>query len=133
MVRIRLRRVGSAHQPSYRIVVADSESPRDGRFIEIIGSYNPLTNPATVEMKDDRAAYWLSRGAQPSDAVERMLQKRGVYDKVKELRAAAKAPAAAEPAPVAAAPELPAPEAAPELPAPEAAPELPAPTPETTA
>jgi small subunit ribosomal protein S16 len=78
MVRIRLRRVGKKGQPSYRVVVADKESPRDGRFIEIIGFYNPRTNPPTMEIKDDRALYWLSQGAQPSDAVARMLRKLGI-------------------------------------------------------
>ena len=91
MVRIRLRRVGSTHQPSYRIVIADAESPRDGDFIEVIGYYNPRTDPPTVEVKDERALYWLSVGAQPSEAVERMLRKRGVYDRLAEQRAEAKA------------------------------------------
>jgi small subunit ribosomal protein S16 len=69
MVRIRLRRVGLRKQPSYRIVVADRESPRDGRYIEIIGFYNPRTEPITMELKEDRALYWLSVGAQPSEPV----------------------------------------------------------------
>jgi small subunit ribosomal protein S16 len=81
MVRIRLRRVGAKHQPSYRVVVADQRSPRDGRFIEIIGHYNPRTDPPTVEIKEDRALFWLDRGAQPSDAVARMLQNAGIQDK----------------------------------------------------
>lgn len=78
MVRIRLRRMGKKGQPSYRVVVADSESPRDGRFIEIIGSYNPRTDPPTIEIQQDRAQYWLSVGAQPSDPVVRLLRKVGV-------------------------------------------------------
>ena len=78
MVRIRLRRTGKKKQPSYRVVVADSESPRDGRFIENIGFYNPRTDPPTIEIKEDRAQYWLSQGAQPSDAVARLLRKKGV-------------------------------------------------------
>ncbi len=80
MVRIRLRRMGAKKKPFYRIVVADKRSPRDGRFIETIGTYNPLTNPETVEIKLDRAAYWLSKGAQPSDAVARLLRTAGLLD-----------------------------------------------------
>lgn len=80
MVRIRLRRVGAKGQPAYRVVVADQESPRDGRFIEIIGHYNPLTDPATMDIKQDRALYWLGQGAQPSDAALRILNKLGVME-----------------------------------------------------
>ena len=80
MVRIRLRRVGAKKQPQYRVVVADSEAPRDGRFIEIIGHYNPRTDPPTMTIKAERALYWLSQGAQPSDAVLRILRKLGVMD-----------------------------------------------------
>jgi small subunit ribosomal protein S16 len=82
MVRIRLARVGAKKQPSYRVVVADQHSPRDGRFIEIIGHYNPRTEPATMVVKEDRALYWLGRGAQPSEAVARILDKTGVLAKV---------------------------------------------------
>ncbi len=89
MVRIRLRRVGAKKQPSYRVVVADSESPRDGRFIEIIGFYNPRTEPPTIEIKAERALYWLQQGAQPSDAVARMLRNLGIIDKLAELKAGA--------------------------------------------
>ena len=78
MVRIRLRRVGAKKQPSYRIVVAESEASRDGRYIENIGFFNPRTEPETVELSADRALYWLSVGAQPSDAVRRLLVKTGV-------------------------------------------------------
>ena len=81
MVRIRLRRVGAKKQPSYRVVVADQRSPRDGRFIEIIGHYNPRTDPPTVVIKEDRALHWLSTGAQPSDPVGRMLKNLGIMDK----------------------------------------------------
>ncbi len=87
MVRIRLRRVGAKKQPSYRVVVADARSPRDGRFIEIIGFYNPRTEPPTVQIKEDRALYWLSVGAQPSDPVTRMLKKMGTFDKLIRLKA----------------------------------------------
>ena len=89
MVRIRLRRVGAKKQPSYRVVVADSESPRDGRFIETIGFYNPRTEPPTVEIKAERALYWLQHGAQPSDAVARMLRNLGIMDKLAKLKAGA--------------------------------------------
>lgn len=77
-VRIRLRRTGAKGQASYRIVVADARSPRDGRFLENIGHYNPRTDPATVEIDDERARYWLAQGAQPSDAVARLLEKKGL-------------------------------------------------------
>lgn len=87
MVRIRLRRVGAKGQPSYRIVVADQRSPRDGRFIEIIGHYNPRTDPETVVVDAERAAYWLDMGAQPSEAVERMLRKAGAYEALAARRA----------------------------------------------
>lgn len=91
MVRIRLRRTGKKGQPSYRVIVADKEAPRDGKFIENIGFYNPQTDPPTMQIDTDRAKYWLSLGAQPSDAVARLLHKAGVEVKVK-------ARAAAEPA-----------------------------------
>ena len=86
MVRIRLRRVGLKKQPSYRIVVADRESPRDGRYIEIIGHYNPRTEPITMELKEDRALYWLSVGAQPSEPVERILTKLGTKARLERLQ-----------------------------------------------
>lgn len=78
MVKIRLRRVGAKKQPHYRVVVADSRSPRDGKFIEIIGHYNPRTEPPTVEIDGERALYWLSVGAQPTAAVHRMLDRLGI-------------------------------------------------------
>jgi small subunit ribosomal protein S16 len=80
MVRIRLTRVGAKKQPHYRVVVADQRSPRDGRFIEIIGNYNPRTEPPTMVIDQERALYWLRRGAQPSEAVQRILDKTGVTD-----------------------------------------------------
>lgn len=86
MVRIRLRRVGRKKQPSYRIVVADSRSPRDGRYIEIIGFYNPRTQPATMTLKEERALYWLSQGAQPSEPVQRILDKVGTQARYARLR-----------------------------------------------
>jgi len=76
-VKIRLRRVGAKKRPMYRLVVADSRSPRGGRFVETIGHYNPLTDPETVDVKVDRAQLWLERGAQPTEAAERLLRKTG--------------------------------------------------------
>jgi small subunit ribosomal protein S16 len=73
--------VGAKKQPSYRVVVADQRSPRDGRFIEIIGHYNPRTEPATMVVKEERALFWLARGAQPTEAVARILDKTGVLAK----------------------------------------------------
>lgn len=77
-VKIRLRRVGAKKQPAYRIVVADSRAPRDGRFIEIIGHYNPLTEPSTVVVNAERALHWLRTGAQATDVVQKMLVKKGI-------------------------------------------------------
>ena len=78
MVKIRLARRGRKKLALYDIVVADSRSPRDGKFIEKLGTYNPLTNPATIDIQDDRAFEWLMKGAQPSDTVGRMLSYRGI-------------------------------------------------------
>jgi len=83
MVKIRLRRMGRRNRPFYRVVVADSRSPRDGKFIEIIGHYNPLTDPATVSIDGEKALKWLSYGAQPTDTVRSLLGKLGIMDKVK--------------------------------------------------
>lgn len=80
MVRIRLRRTGKTKQPSYRVVIADSRSPRDGKFIEIVGHYNPIRQPKVLEVKDDRIRYWLSVGAQPSDTVQYLLKKLNIVD-----------------------------------------------------
>jgi small subunit ribosomal protein S16 len=74
-VKMRLRRMGAKHQPSYRIVVADSRSPRDGRYIDQVGFYNPLTNPATITLNQEKAIDWLRRGAQPTETVEILLKK----------------------------------------------------------
>jgi small subunit ribosomal protein S16 len=86
MVKIRLRRTGAKKQPHYRVVVAESRSPRDGRFLETIGHYNPRTEPPTVEIDAERALYWLSVGAQPSEAVRRMLDKMGIMAQVPAVR-----------------------------------------------
>ncbi len=80
MVKIRLRRMGAKKAPFYRIVVADSHSPRDGRFIEEIGTYNPLTDPATVSIETERALYWIKNGAQPTETVRSLLKKNGVIE-----------------------------------------------------
>ncbi|MEA1976784.1 MAG: 30S ribosomal protein S16, partial [Chloroflexota bacterium] len=81
MVRIRLRRVGARNQPSYRIVAADKESPRDGRFLEILGNYNPRTEPSTVVVDEARLFHWLQHGAQPSDAVRQALNALGTWER----------------------------------------------------
>ena len=81
MVKIRLRRMGAKKRPFYRLVVADSRSPRDGRFIEQLGYYDPLTDPATVKIDEDRVKKWLSQGAQPSDAARSLLQREGVLER----------------------------------------------------
>ncbi len=78
MLKIRLRRTGAKKQPSYRVVVADARAPRDGRFIETIGHYNPLTDPATVVVDQERAREWLRKGAQPTERVAKLLNKAGI-------------------------------------------------------
>lgn len=78
MVRIRLQRVGARNRPSYRVIVVDSRAPRDTAYIERIGHYNPLTDPETVVIQPDKATKWLQRGAQPSEAVHRLLAKQGL-------------------------------------------------------
>ena len=108
MVRIRLRRMGLKKQPSYRIVVADQRSARTGGFIEIVGTYNPRTQPITESVEEDRILYWLSVGAQPSEAVEYILKRTGTltrFDRLKkgetiEALAAEAATAKASAAPV---------------------------------
>ncbi len=87
MVRIRLRRVGLKHQPSYRIIAADKEAPRDGRFLEILGFYNPRTQPSTVELKEDRIFDWMSKGAQPSESVVKILNSVGAMDRFARFKA----------------------------------------------
>jgi small subunit ribosomal protein S16 len=79
MVKIRLMRMGAKKRPFYRVVVADSRSPRDGRFIENIGKYHPLSHPSVIEIDEDRALHWLRNGAQPSDPVKVLLQKTGIW------------------------------------------------------
>lgn len=76
-VHIRLRRTGTTRKPSYRVVVADSRAARDGKFIEVIGHYNPLTNPPTVKIQVERAQEWIKKGAQPSNTVKNLLKRAG--------------------------------------------------------
>jgi len=78
MVRIRLRRIGLKGQPSYRIVAADKESPRDGRFLEILGFYNPRTEPTTLTVKEDRVFHWMKNGAKPTESVAQLFKSAGV-------------------------------------------------------
>lgn len=87
MVRIRLRRQGLKRQPSYRVVVTDQRKARNGKYLENIGHYNPRTRPATEIIQEERALYWLSVGAQPSDAVRRMLEHTGTWERFQRLRA----------------------------------------------
>ena len=149
MLRIRLSRVGKKKQPAYRLVVADSHAPRDGAFVEIIGQYNPRTDPMTLVVKEEAAVEWLRRGAQPSETVAKLLTRAGVMERAgrapvtwdratpvmpkKAAEEAAPAPAAAA-APAAPAKVTPQPEAeaAAEAPEAEAAAEAPEPEPEAT-
>ena len=77
-VKLRLRRMGKKKQPIYKVVAADARSPRDGKFLEAVGIYNPLTNPHTIELKEDRVNYWLNHGAQPTDTVNSLLSQVGI-------------------------------------------------------
>ena len=86
MVKIRLRRVGAKKRPSYRVVVADARAPRDGAFIEVIGHYNPLTEPETVVVDEERVLHWLGHGAQPTDTANRLLSKAGIIEKFKKVK-----------------------------------------------
>ena len=86
MVRIRLRRVGFRNQPAYRIVATEKESPRDGRFLEIIGFYNPRTEPSTLEMNEDRIYHWLSVGAKPSQSVTQLFAQVGLLDRFERFK-----------------------------------------------
>ena len=86
MVKIRLRRTGAKKQPSYRIVVADSRAPRDGRFLEIIGNYNPRTEPVTVNIHEDRVLHWLTVGAQMTETVQRLFKNAGTLDRFARLK-----------------------------------------------
>jgi small subunit ribosomal protein S16 len=86
MVRLRLRRVGSKAQPSYRIVAADKEAPRDGRFLEILGMYNPRTEPATIQINEERVFDWLGKGAQPSESVAQVFRSAGTSERYERYK-----------------------------------------------
>ena len=86
MVRIRIRRTGLKGQPSYRLVAADKESPRDGRFLEILGYYNPRTEPATIEIKEDRVYDWMNHGALPTESVGQIFRTTGVSERYERLK-----------------------------------------------
>jgi small subunit ribosomal protein S16 len=81
MVKIRLRRMGAKKQPTYRFVITDARSPRDGRFIEIVGHYNPRTDPKTIVVDEEKVKAWLAKGAQPSDPVRRLLAAKGLVER----------------------------------------------------
>ena len=87
MVKLRAQRFGSAKKPFYRIVATDSHNPRDGRFIEIVGTYNPLTTPATVKFDEAKVLKWLANGAKPTDTVKSLLSKEGIIAKFAESKA----------------------------------------------
>jgi small subunit ribosomal protein S16 len=95
VVKLRLMRMGKKKQPTYRIVAADSRSPRNGRFIEILGNYNPRTEPSTLNVENDKAVAWLQKGAQPTETVEKLLKISGAWAEFKGEAVAAAAPAAA--------------------------------------
>lgn len=86
MLKIRLRRVGAKKKPSYRLVVADVRSPRDGAFVDIVGHYDPLTDPETIVIKEEKALHWLKQGAQPTDTTTRLLDKAGILEKFKLVK-----------------------------------------------
>jgi small subunit ribosomal protein S16 len=79
--------VGKRKQPSYRVVVADQRSPRDGRFVEILGNYNPLTNPSLIQLDEERSLHWLALGAQPSASATALLKRTGIWQKAKQAKA----------------------------------------------
>jgi small subunit ribosomal protein S16 len=86
MLKIRLRRVGAKKKPSYRLVVADVRAPRDGASIDIVGHYNPLTDPATIVIKEEKVLHWLKLGAKPTDTTARLLDKAGILEKFKLVK-----------------------------------------------
>ena len=85
-VKLRLKRMGSKQRPFYRIVAADARSPRDGRFLEVVGTYNPITNPAETKIDEEKAMYWLNNGAQPTETVRNILSKEGIMKKFAESK-----------------------------------------------
>ena len=86
MVRIRFRRIGLKGQPSYRIVAADKEAARDGRFLEILGFYNPRTNPSTLNVKEDRVYHWMKNGALPTESVEQVFKSAGLLERFERFK-----------------------------------------------
>jgi small subunit ribosomal protein S16 len=86
VLRIRLRRVGLKKQPSYRMVIAENEWPRDGRFLEIVGRYNPRTNPETVEVNEERMYHWLKNGARPTESMAKILTKQGTMGRFERVQ-----------------------------------------------
>jgi small subunit ribosomal protein S16 len=88
VIKLRLRRMGAKKRPSYRIVAADSRSPRDGRFIEAVGLYDPITDPATIRINEERARHWLSVGAQPTDTVRDILRRAGLIESAEAAKSA---------------------------------------------
>ncbi|ACA83047.1 30S ribosomal protein S16 [Leuconostoc citreum] len=93
-VKIRLKRMGAKKRPFYRVVIADSRSPRDGRFIETVGTYNPIAQPAEIKLDEAKILTWLSNGAQPSDTARNLLSNAGILAKFAEVKAAKKSTAA---------------------------------------
>lgn len=98
-VKIRLKRVGMKKMPSYRVVVADARSPRDGRIIENLGWYNPLTNPSTINIDEEKVLGWLKNGAQPTESVVSLLRRTGTLARFEQMKAGATATASATQAP----------------------------------
>ncbi len=90
MIKIRLRRTGATKQPHYRIVVADARAPRDGRYIDLVGHYDPLTEPATITVDAEKAARWIQQGAQMTETVEKLFTRAGVMDQVRGASTEAK-------------------------------------------
>jgi small subunit ribosomal protein S16 len=86
MVKIRLRRIGTKKKPSYRLVAADSRAPRDGAFIDTIGHYDPLTDPETIVINEEKVLYWLGQGAQPTVTAARLISKAGIMEKFKKTK-----------------------------------------------
>ena len=89
-VKLRLMRMGKTKQPTYRLVAADARSPRDGRFIEIVGTYQPRHEPSTIEIDNDKCVKWLQQGAQPTERVEKLLKLSGAWDQFQSAKAEAK-------------------------------------------
>ncbi|MFI3307755.1 MAG: 30S ribosomal protein S16 [Mycoplasmatota bacterium] len=85
-VKLRLKRMGAKKKPYYRVVAADSRSPRDGKFIEVVGTYNPITEPAQIKFDEEKTLKWLSTGAQPTDTVRSLLSKAGILEKFHNIR-----------------------------------------------